>query len=72
MRYATEGQPVPSESPIIITHTATHKNLAASDTVIQTLFGTECLVCCDNFKAQFGVDGWQNIWKIHMGTEKLY
>ncbi|XP_055850994.1 cilia- and flagella-associated protein 161 isoform X2 [Episyrphus balteatus] len=39
MRFETDGAPIPPNTPLVITHFATNRNLATENIIIQTLFG---------------------------------
>ncbi|XP_013117810.2 cilia- and flagella-associated protein 161 [Stomoxys calcitrans] len=68
-RFETEGNPLPSNQPLVITHMATNRNLAAENLKIHTLFGTEFVVCVQNYKNIFKRETWQNIWMISNGHQ---
>ncbi|XP_061398839.1 cilia- and flagella-associated protein 161-like [Musca vetustissima] len=68
-RFETEGTPLPSNEPLVITHMATNRNLAAENTVIQTLFGPEFLVSVQNYRNIFKRETWQNLWIISNGHQ---
>lgn len=58
-----------SNEPLVITHVATNRNLAAENVVIQTLFGPEFLVSVQNYKNIYKRETWQNIWMISNGHQ---
>ncbi|XP_037823448.1 cilia- and flagella-associated protein 161 [Lucilia sericata] len=68
-RFETDGTPLPSNKPLVITHAATNRNLAAENVVIQTLFGTEFLVSVQNYKTIYKRENWKNIWMISNGHQ---
>ncbi|XP_055373032.1 cilia- and flagella-associated protein 161-like [Condylostylus longicornis] len=43
-RLRTEGTPVPSNTPVLIVHSATNRSLAVENVIISTLFGAEYAV----------------------------
>ncbi|KAI9582921.1 cilia- and flagella-associated protein 161 [Glossina fuscipes] len=68
-RFETDGTPLPSNKPLVITHLATNRNLAAENVVIQTLFGPEFLVSVQNYKNVYKRETWKNIWMISNGHQ---
>ncbi|XP_037951169.1 cilia- and flagella-associated protein 161-like [Teleopsis dalmanni] len=66
-RFETDGLPIPSNSPLVITHTTTNKNLAVENCVVQTLFGPEYLVSVQNYADNYKRENWQNAWMITNG-----
>ncbi|KAM7342773.1 cilia- and flagella-associated protein 161 [Cochliomyia hominivorax] len=68
-RFESYGTPLPSNMPLVITHAATNRNLAAENVVIQTLFGPEFLVSVQNYKNIFKRETWKNIWMISNGHQ---
>ncbi|XP_075166426.1 cilia- and flagella-associated protein 161 [Haematobia irritans] len=68
-RFETEGTPLPSNEPLVITHMATNRNLAAENIMIHTLFGPEFLVSVQNYKNIYNRETWQNIWMISNGHQ---
>ncbi|KAL7738349.1 hypothetical protein ACLKA6_006670 [Drosophila palustris] len=66
-RFESEGETLPSNSPLVIVHAATNRNLAAENVVIQTLFGPEFLVSVQNYRNVFKREIWKNVWMISNG-----
>ncbi|ALC42079.1 CG34457 [Drosophila busckii] len=68
-RFESEGGVLPSNSPLVIVHAATNRNLAAENVVIQTLFGPEFLVSVQNYRNVFKREIWKNVWMISNGQQ---
>ncbi|KAH8366322.1 cilia- and flagella-associated protein 161 [Drosophila serrata] len=67
LRFESEGEDIPSNSPLVIVHSTTNRNLAAENVMIPTLFGTEFLVSVQNYRNIFKHEIWKNIWMISNG-----
>ncbi|XP_030387502.1 cilia- and flagella-associated protein 161-like [Scaptodrosophila lebanonensis] len=68
-RFESEGKEMPSNSPIVIVHAATNRNLAVENVVIQTLFGPEFLVSVQNYRNIYRRETWKNVWMISNGHQ---
>ncbi|KAH8372852.1 hypothetical protein KR009_006572 [Drosophila setifemur] len=68
-RFESEGEDIPSNSPLVIVHATTNRNLAAENVVIQTLFGPEFLVSVQNYRNIYRHEIWKNVWMISNGYQ---
>ncbi|KAH8337979.1 hypothetical protein KR067_012634 [Drosophila pandora] len=68
-RFESEGEDIPSNSPLVIVHSTTNRNLAAENVLIQTLFGPEFLVSVQNYRNIFKHEIWKNVWMISNGHQ---
>ncbi|KAH8309061.1 hypothetical protein KR059_005517 [Drosophila kikkawai] len=67
LRFESEGEDIPSNSPLVIVHATTNRNLAAENVMVPTLFGTEFLVSVQNYRNIFKYETWKNVWIISNG-----
>ncbi|XP_037713441.1 cilia- and flagella-associated protein 161 [Drosophila subpulchrella] len=68
-RFESEGEDIPSNTPLVIVHGTTNRNLAAENVLIQTLFGPEFLVSVQNYRNIYKHEIWKNVWMISNGHQ---
>ncbi|XP_017124399.1 cilia- and flagella-associated protein 161 [Drosophila elegans] len=68
-RFESEGEDIPSNSPLVIVHATTNRNLAAENVLTQTLFGPEFLVSVQNYRNICKHEIWKNVWIISNGYQ---
>ncbi|XP_030387684.1 cilia- and flagella-associated protein 161-like [Scaptodrosophila lebanonensis] len=69
-RCESTFQPVPSNTPLILVHASTNKNMAVENIVVRTLFGPELLVSVQNYRNSYIRESWKNLWVISNGQRK--
>ncbi|XP_068157023.1 cilia- and flagella-associated protein 161 [Drosophila tropicalis] len=66
-RIESEGRPIPVNTPLVIVHAVTNRNLAAENVVLDTLFGPEFMVSVQNYRNIFKRETWKNHWQFTYG-----
>ncbi|KAJ6645984.1 Cilia- and flagella-associated protein [Pseudolycoriella hygida] len=64
IRFETEGDPVPSNTKLVICHSATHKLLAAENTLFEGIFGKEYGLSVQTYQTVQKIETFKNIWSF--------